>query len=109
MNETFSSDPPKPDRPRLRCPVDHALVTNRDQQAGARQIAAGAFLAIRNPAHHMTGDWNPVTAFHHLSVLSQVAQYFRHWNVIEHVPPLPDYYKILNAPTLPDNSWQLRE
>jgi hypothetical protein len=45
----------------------------------------------------MTGDWNPVTAFHQLSVLSQVAQYCRHWKVIMYVPPMPDYSSIINA------------
>lgn len=96
MNEAFSSDPPKPGKPRLRCPGDHRLVAVRDQQNGARQIAAGAFLAIRNPAHHMTGDWNPVTAFRHLAILGQVAHYFRSWEIVEYVPPPPDF-KELNA------------
>jgi hypothetical protein len=97
MNEAFSDDPPKPGKPRLRCPGDHRLVTVRDQQAGARQLANGAFLAIRNPAHHMTGDWNPATAFHHLTILSHVAHYFRDWNVIEYVPPPPDMSALMAA------------
>ena len=90
MTEAFSSDPPREGRPRLRCPGDHRLTTVRDQQNGARQIATGAFLAIRNPSHHMTGDWNPVTAFHYLTVLSQVAHYFRHWELASYIAPAPD-------------------
>jgi Protein of unknown function (Hypoth_ymh) len=90
MTEAFSNDPPKPGKPRLRCPGGHSLVTVKDQQNGARQIATGAFLAIRNPAHHLTGDWNPVTAFHYLAILSQVAHYFRHWDVDRYVSPPPD-------------------
>jgi hypothetical protein len=94
MGEAFSGDPPKPGKSRLRCPGDHRLVTVKDQQNGARQITTGAFLAIRNPAHHMTGDWNPVTVFHHLTILSQIAHYFRHWDVVTYVPPPPDLTKI---------------
>ena len=100
MEQAFSSDPPKPDKPRLRCPGDHRLVHIRDQQNGARQIAAGAFLAIRNPAHHMTGDWNPTTAFHHLAILSQVAHYFHHWNVVKYTPPAPDLSALSNPEVL---------
>ena len=57
MGEAFSSDPPKPEKPRLRRPGDHRLTTVMDQQNGARQIAAGAFLAIRNPAHVRTSSF----------------------------------------------------
>jgi hypothetical protein len=91
MNEAFSNEPPKEGKPRLRCAGDHRLVTIKDQQNGARQIANGAFLAIRNPAHHLTGDWNPATAFHYLTILSQVAYYFRHWVVEKYEPPTPDF------------------
>ncbi len=95
MTEAFSNDPPKEGRPRIRCPGDHRLVAVKDQQNGARQIAAGAFLAIRNPAHHLTGDWNPVTAFHYLTILSQVAHYFRYWEVVRYQPPPPDLNEVL--------------
>jgi hypothetical protein len=97
MTEAFSDDPPKSGKPRLRCPGDHRLVTVKDQQAGARQLANGAFLAIRNPAHHMIGDWNPATAFHHLTILSHVAHYFRDWDVVEYVPPPPDINALMAA------------
>jgi hypothetical protein len=39
----------------------------------------------------VTGDWNPVLAFHHLAALSQVAYWFRNWDIARHIPPLPDY------------------
>lgn len=97
MNEAFSDESPKLGKPRLRCPGDHQLLEIRDQQNGARQLAAAAFLAIRNPAHHMTGDWNPVTAFHHLTILSQVAHYFRYWEVMKYVFPAPDTTAVLAA------------
>ena len=60
------------------------------QQEGARFFAMGTFAAVRNPAHHETGDWNPLTAFHHLVALSQVAHYFRDWKVVKYIPPPPD-------------------
>jgi hypothetical protein len=37
-------------------------------------VAQGCFQAIRNPAHHLTGDWNPVTAAEQLATLSLVAR-----------------------------------
>jgi hypothetical protein len=63
----------------------------RSQQEGARAFAIGTFQAIRNPAHHLTGDWNPVTAFHHLTALSQIAHWFREWNIERYIPPPPDF------------------
>jgi len=64
MNEAFSEEAAQPGKPRLRCPGNRELMEIRDQRNGARQLAVGAFLSIRKPAHHMTGDWNPITAFH---------------------------------------------
>jgi hypothetical protein len=55
-----------------------------------RAFSIGTFQAIRNPAHHVTGDWNPVLAFHHLAALSQVAYWFRNWDIARYIPPLPD-------------------
>jgi len=45
------------------------------------------FQAIRNPAHHATGDWDPLTAFHHLVALSQVAHYVRDWKLETYSEP----------------------
>ena len=91
MGEVFSDKSPEQGKSRLRCPGDQGSETVRSQQEGARAYAIGAFQAIRNPAHHLPGDWNPVTAFHHLASLSQVAQWFRDWDIAEWVPPPPDY------------------
>jgi hypothetical protein len=53
-----------------------------------------ALQAIRSPAHHATGDWNPLTAFHDLVALSQLAHYIRDWKLVTYVPPLPDISKL---------------
>jgi Protein of unknown function (Hypoth_ymh) len=91
MGQAFSDKDPEPGKSRLRCPGNPASETVRSLQEGARAFAVGTFQAVRNPAHHMSGDWNPVDAFHHLAALSQVAHYFRYWNVDRYVPPPPDY------------------
>jgi len=69
------------------------------QQEGARAFCIGTFQAIRNPAHHLSGDWNPMTAFHHLVALSQVAHYFRDWKVVAYSPPPPDPSKLTSSTT----------
>lgn len=96
MGQAFSDKEPDKGKARLRCPGSLASETVRSQQEGARAFAIGTFQAIRNPAHHLSGGWNPVDAFHHLAALSQVAHYFRHWNIKRYVPPPPDF-KELNA------------
>jgi Protein of unknown function (Hypoth_ymh) len=90
MEQAFNDSEPEKGKSRLRCPGNSASETVKAQQAGARAFATGTFLAIRNPAHHMTGDWNPVTAFHHLVALSQVAHYFRDWEIERYIPPMPE-------------------
>jgi hypothetical protein len=91
MVQAFSDDPPQPGKLRLRCPEDHRSLAVRSMQHGALLMAQGCFQAIRNPAAHMTGDWNPVTAAEHLAVLSIVARWVRYWDVVEYLPPPPDY------------------
>jgi hypothetical protein len=91
MGQAFSDKEPEEGKARLRCPGNPASETVRSQQEGARAFCTGTFQAIRNPAHHLTGDWNPVLAFHHLAALSQVAHWFRHWNVVRYVRPQPDF------------------
>jgi uncharacterized protein Ymh len=56
MQEAFSTNPPGPGRPRLRCPGDPTDPTVQSRQRGALQYAAGCFFAIRNPATHESGD-----------------------------------------------------
>lgn len=90
MAQAFSDKDPEKGKARLRCPGDPENETVRSQQEGARAFSIGTFQAIRNPAHHLTGEWNPTVAFHHLVALSQVAFWFRHWNVVQYYPPLPD-------------------
>jgi uncharacterized protein (TIGR02391 family) len=89
MAQAFSDKDPESGKARLRCPGNHETETVRSQQEGARSFASGAFQAIRNPAHHLTGDWNPVTAFHQLTALSQIARWFRYWTVIRIYTPDP--------------------
>jgi hypothetical protein len=86
MDEAFSTNPPQLGKPRLRCPGDQAYEAVRSQQIGALNYAKACFMAMRNPAHHQKGDWNPLTAFHHLVSLSQVAWWVRNWNLIGYVP-----------------------
>jgi Protein of unknown function (Hypoth_ymh) len=87
MEAAFSTAPPQPGKPRLRCPCDQADDTVRSQQTGALNYAKACFMAMRNPAHHQKGDWNPFTAFHHVVSLSQVALWVRNWNLVSYVPP----------------------
>jgi hypothetical protein len=96
--QAFSDKDPEEGKGRLRCPGDLENETVRSQQEGARAFSIGTFQAIRNPAHHLTGDWNPVLAFHHLAALSQIAYWFRYWDVVRYEPPLPDL-SMLNAAT----------
>jgi hypothetical protein len=91
MAEAFSDKPPEAGKARLRCyRLGRPMESVHSQQEGAKMFAIGTFQAIRNPAHHVTGDWNPLTAFHHLVALSQVAHYFRDWKVVTYTPPPPD-------------------
>lgn len=76
-------------KPRLRCPGNQKSQTVQSMQQGALQFSQGAFMAIRNPAIHQDGGWNPVTAAEHLAALSIVARWVRHWDVVHYVPPLP--------------------
>jgi len=61
----------------------------KSQQDGAAPFAIGVFKAIRNPAHHMTGDWHPVTAFEFLGSLSTLARWVTTWHVDRYVRPAP--------------------
>jgi uncharacterized protein (TIGR02391 family) len=94
MAQAFSDKDPEPGKPRLRCPGNHRSMTVRSMQQGALLMAQGCFQAIRNPAAHTTGDWNPVTAAEYLTVLSVVARWVRYWNVIVYQPPVPDFREI---------------
>lgn len=97
MAQAFSDKPPEEGKARLRCPGNPVNETVRSQQEGARSFSIGVFQAIRNPAHHLTGDWNPSLAFHHLVALSQVAYWFRHWSIDRYRPPPPDLNMVIAA------------
>jgi hypothetical protein len=90
MAQAFSEKAPERGKSRLRCPGDHTSPTVRSMQHGAMLMAMGVFQAIRNPAAHVTGDWNPITAAEHLAALSTVARWVRHWEVVSYVPPRSD-------------------
>jgi len=85
MEAAFSTDPPQVGKPRLRCPGNQASEDVKSQQTGALNYAKSCFMTMRNPAHHQKGDWNPLTAFHHLVSLSQVAWWVRNWEVESYV------------------------
>jgi hypothetical protein len=95
MAQAFSDKEPERGKPRLRCPGDHTKMTVQSMQRGAMLMSMGAFQAIRNPAAHLTGDWNPVTAAEYLAALSIVARWVRHWDVVRYVPPPPDLNAIM--------------
>jgi Protein of unknown function (Hypoth_ymh) len=100
MAEAFSDKPPEAGKARLRCyRLGRPMEGVHSQQEGARMFAIGTFQAIRNPAHHVTGDWNPLTAFHHLVALSHVAHYFRDWKVVTYSSPPPDSSKLISGST----------
>lgn len=85
MGEAFSDKAAEPGKPRLRCPGDPASETVRAQQDGAKLFAMGCFEALRDPAIHTSGDWNPVTAYEDLAALSIVSRWVTTWDVIRSV------------------------
>jgi hypothetical protein len=59
MAQVCTDKEPEEGKHRLRCPGNQNSQAVRSQQIGALMFSQGCFQAIRNPAHHMTGDWNP--------------------------------------------------
>jgi hypothetical protein len=57
-------------------------------------VAIAPSTRSETPAHHLPGDRNPITGFHHLVMLSQIAHRFRDWDVVRYVPPPPDFSTI---------------
>ena len=88
MAQAFTDKEPEEGKYRLRCPGNQNSQAIRSQQMGALMFSQGCFQAIRNPAHHMTGDWNPLTAFEHLAALSTVARWVSEWDIDYYYPPL---------------------
>lgn len=90
MSHAFSEDDPKPGEKRLRCPGNPKSESVRSQQQGAKLFSMGCYAAFRNPANHLSGDWNPVTAFQHLAAFSIIAGWVRTWRIESYIPPIPN-------------------
>ena len=90
MSQAFTDKPPEEGKPRLRCPGNPKSQTTQSQQQGAMLFSMGCYAAIRNPAQHLTGDWNPHTAFQHLAAFSIVAQWVQNWQLITVQPVIVD-------------------
>ncbi|MCY9787923.1 TIGR02391 family protein [Nocardiopsis sp. EMB25] len=56
FKECFSTDEPKPGKPRLRVMPDDGSSTYKSVQRGVMAFAEGCFAAIRNPAAHLDGQ-----------------------------------------------------
>jgi hypothetical protein len=81
MQEAFSPNPPRPGKPRLRCPGDPSDPTVQSRQRGALQFAIGCFFAIRNPATHEQGEWGEQAALECLASFSVLARWIDDWGV----------------------------
>jgi uncharacterized protein (TIGR02391 family) len=88
MAQAFSDKPPEYGKPRLRCPGKRSSETSKSLQQGAALFAMGTFQAIRNPAHHSTGDGEPIAAFEDLVALSKVARWVTEWHVDQYHEPI---------------------
>lgn len=85
--QTFSSDPPQLGRPRLRWPGDPVDLSVKSMNDGLRQFAPGAQMTIRNPAAHGPGELTQQEAVERLSVLSLLARWVDHCDLIEAPDP----------------------
>ena len=90
MSQAFTEKPPEQGKPRLRCPGNPNSQTVQSQQQGAMLFSMGCYAAFRNPAQHLTGDWNPHTAFQHLAAFSIVAQWVQDWRPVFAPPVIVD-------------------
>jgi hypothetical protein len=88
MAQVFSEKPSEKGEARLRAPGKRDSETTRSLQQGAKLFAMGAFQAIRNPAHHTTGNGDPVAAFESLAALSKVARWVSEWRIDEYFEPI---------------------
>ncbi|MEV5975781.1 TIGR02391 family protein [Streptomyces sp. NPDC052114] len=74
--QSFDLKDPVAGKPRLRFPGDRDTPTWRARQEGAKYVAAGAFLAIRNvAAHEDEVTWSEQEALEHLATLSVLARW----------------------------------
>lgn len=73
--QTFSSEPPSPGKPRLRWPGAPDDRTTRSMNEGLRYMTSAVQLTIRNPATHQDETMGVVEASERLAVLSLVARW----------------------------------
>lgn len=83
MAETFSANPARPGKPRLRWPGDDADLTVKAMRAGLLQFSQGCFMAIRNPATHSTAELTPQEALEQLAILSTLARWIDQCELVE--------------------------
>jgi len=73
--QAFSTDPPQPDRPRLRVMPEDDSKTFTSIHRGIWNFAEGCFAAIRNPLSHTEGDLSEDQALEQLAALSVLARW----------------------------------
>jgi len=74
--QSFDLKEPVAGKPRLRFPGDRDTPTWRARREGAKYLAAGAFLAIRNGAAHEDElTWSEQEALEHVATLSVLARW----------------------------------
>jgi hypothetical protein len=73
--QTFSADPPAPDKPRLRWPGEPSDRNVKSMNDGSRLFAPGVQLTIRNPATHVLSDLSEQEATEQLATLSLLARW----------------------------------
>lgn len=80
--QTFDLKEPVVGKPRLRFPGDRNTPTWRARQEGAKYLAAGVFLAIRNvAAHEDEVSWTEQEALEHLATLGVLARWIEECTV----------------------------
>lgn len=80
--QSFDIKDPAPAKPRLRFPGSRESATWRARQDGAKYLAAGVFLAIRNvAAHEDKVSWSEHEALEFLATLSVLARWVEECDV----------------------------
>lgn len=73
IRESFSTDDPKPGRPRLRrCGKENPDLF-RDMHVGASNFGQGIFAAVRNPLNHVTVDEHQMSEAEALEALASLS------------------------------------
>jgi len=81
--ESFSSKPPEPGKPRLRWPGDQTDRNVISMNDGLRQFAPGSQLTIRNTSAHGTDSMSEQDGLERLAVLSLLARWVGECELIE--------------------------